>query len=341
MVDTLLQLNPATCDGKAPSVNFIAEEKLDGHRALLHCSQHLERAYLTSRRISKKTGLLAENGLCVPHIINSAANFAKSNQYGYTVLDGEILIPGYKFEDVQSVLGALPATALDWQCENEMAVYAVYDCLYYNGEDIRHRKWGDRQSVRKTVVQQLSHRCPYIISVDSTLHLTRGSAKKLFEHYVSLGGEGLILKDPEGRYGKGWTKWKVEETYDVVITGYQAGQGKFKNMIGAVEFGAYDGDTLIPVGKCSGMSDGLVRWEGGSPNRKGSYLVAEDDIQPEGTRAWFTQGKELLLGTVIEVKCNGLTKHGNLRHPQFVRWRQDKQAEQCVLPKHQKDSHKK
>jgi ATP-dependent DNA ligase len=339
-VDQILQISPATCDGKAPSENFVAEEKLDGHRALLHFEYSLKRAYLTSRRISKKTGLYAENGLCVPHITEPLHHLATLNQLGYTVLDGEILVPNGSFEDVQSVLGSLPEKAVAWQLENTQAVYAVYDCLFYNGDDLRDLLWVSRHSIKMKLMEVM---CRYLMNrgfifpLQSSHFNNKEEAKVMFDRVISRGGEGLILKDKFARYGRGWSKWKYETTYDVVVTGYESGQGKFSELIGALRFGAWDSEgNLVPIGKCSGMPDGNVTWSGGAPNRKGSVIIPDGSEQPVGSRAWFSERKYELEGMVIEVKCNGLTKHGNLRHPQFVRLREDKDAKQCLLPVLQK-----
>lgn len=336
----ILQLAPATCDGKAPNVDFIAEEKLDGHRALLHFGRDLKRAYLTSRRVSKKTGQFAENGLCVPHITEPAHSHSSLSLLGYTVLDGEILVPNATFEDVQSVLGSLPEKAIVWQDKNTRAIYVAYDCLFFNGSDIRDRVLIDRKYIMDDVVKRLHsymYERSYIRIIESNRAHSMDEVKPFFDRVVDRGGEGLVIKNPYARYGRGWSKMKYETTYDVVITGYESGQGKFEKLIGALRFGAYDDDGhLVPLGKCSGMLDGNVRWEGGSPNRVGSYLVSEGDEQPIGTRAWFASRKYELRGMVIEVKCNGLTKHGKLRHPQFVRLRSDKNGEQCQLPMNQK-----
>lgn len=340
MDQDLLQLAPATCDGKAPDNDIIVEHKLDGHRALLHFGSSLKRAYLTSRRVSKKTGLYAENGLCVPHITEPPHHLATLNQFGYTVLDGEILVPNAAFEDVQSVLGSFPEKAIAWQEENEFAVFMVYDCLFYDGLDIREKSWLERTRCKRKIILRLSRYLrsfAHIRELSSFRLETMDDVKPVFDQVVGNGGEGLILKDPFARYGRGWSKMKAETTYDVVITGYETGQGKFSELIGALRFGAYDEEgNLVSIGKCSGMLDGNVRWEGGPPNRKGSFLVPEGDDQPVGTRAWFAARRYDLRGMVIEVKCNGLTKHGKLRHPQFVRLREDKNGEQCLLPVHQK-----
>jgi ATP-dependent DNA ligase len=253
-------------------------------------------------------------------------------------LDGEILVPNAAFEDVQSVLGSLPEKAIAWQEENTRAIYVAYDCLFFLGKDIRQNLLVNRKSDLLKAVLMLQRYNPYsyVKELASFRFHSIEEVEPFFDRIVGKGGEGLVIKDPNARYGRGWSKMKYETTYDVVITGYESGQGKFENLIGALRFGAYDDEgNLVSIGKCSGMLDGNVHWEGGSPNRKGSTLVPDGDEQPIGTRAWFAARKYELRGMVIEVKCNGLTKHGKLRHPQFLRLRTDKNPEECKLPVNQ------
>lgn len=88
--------------------------------------------------------------------------------------------------------------------------------------------------------------------------------------------------------GKPFIKYKHKYTHDVVVTGYQPGQGKHTGRMGAL---------LTEMGKVgTGFSD-LQRHE-----------FSEDFI----------------IGKVIEVECMELTKDGKFRMPRFVRLREDK-----------------
>ena len=68
---------PKKCDGKAPlDGHLVGEEKIDGHRGLLHISAHYDRAYFTSVRTSDITGLPGECGENIPHITGPANRYA-------------------------------------------------------------------------------------------------------------------------------------------------------------------------------------------------------------------------------------------------------------------------
>lgn len=342
-----LEIEPGTCDNRCPNpalnqsgYSVVVEEKLDGHRALLHISFANKRSFMTTRRISSKTNKFKENGENFPHIIEAAHKWGMFNEYSNTVLDGEIFVPGYQFEDVQSITGAHVERAIQWQKDNAWAQFRVFDVLFEDGKDVRQESWNERHLRLEHIVKDLM--CSYIVINPWIITSVGEIVQTHFDRVISECGEGLVLKDPNSTYGHRWTKMKVQENYDVVVMGFEDGKpdGKFRNLIGAVNFGIYENGKLRKVGRCSGMEDGNVEWVTdygvpGKPNRKGSWIEPTSKDQIKGSRAWFTINKDKLLGTVVEVSGNGLTRKGVIRHPQFVRVRDDKSAEQCTRLKEQ------
>lgn len=86
-------------------------------------------------------------------------------------------------------------------------------------------------------------------------------------------------------------KIKVQETWDTEVTGILLGKGKYDSMVGALV------TSLGNVG--SGLTDHqrYIDWK-------------------NPTAGW--------VGKMIEIKGMGLTKDGKIRHPVFVRLREDK-----------------
>lgn len=306
------QIEPASCDGKATKKD-LAEEKLDGHRGLLHFGSELGRPHLTGRRLSVKTGLLTEKAENVPHLCDAVAEFAKLKKLGYTVLDGEVLVKGQNFESVQSVMGALAPKAIEWQRANGWMSYAVFDVLFYDGEDVRQIPLVERVNLTIQILEGLEPFADEFTKPQRLWFPRDGQVEEFFAEIVSAGGEGLVLKDMKAAYGRGWTKLKKEQTYDVVVRGFTPGQGKYVGLIGAIEFGIFRDGLIQPLGRCSGMTD---------PQRR-----------------MFTEQQKQLVGSVMEVECSGVTAHGRLRHPRFVRLRPDKPAEQCKALKIQEETH--
>ena len=84
----------------------------------------------------------------------------------------------------------------------------------------------------------------------------------------------------------------------------------YPHEIGLCHFDTYDENYLVmEVCECSGFDD--------------------------DTRDYFTRNKDKMIGTVVEVKANGIFKDsGKLRHPRYLRQRFDKSAEQCTWSDH-------
>jgi DNA ligase-1 len=121
----------------------------------------------------------------------------------------------------------------------------------------------------------------------------------LVQKAISLGWEGVVLKDIDapyyqGKRSKAWIKLKGSETYDCPIVGFVPGKGRFDGAAGAVLVN-YLG-TVVAVG--SGLSDEL-------------RLAINDKPQD-------------YIGKLAEVQCQEITPNGSMRHPTLVKIRWDK-----------------
>lgn len=127
------------------------------------------------------------------------------------------------------------------------------------------------------------------------------SREKLEEYINSRKIEGLVLKL---RTLAGWYKLKPVLTADCIVTDYFYGEGKYTGMMGALEASVYDEHgTLIPVAHVGGGWKDVDR------------RVKHADV----------------MGRVMEVKYDCILKN-RLRFPRFYRWRDDKPANECLLP---------
>lgn len=86
---------------------------------------------------------------------------------------------------------------------------------------------------------------------------TLDKATEIFNEYLRLGFEGIILKDKsaiwEDKRSKSQIKFKGEEECDLKIVGIQPGTGKYEGMIGAILCESACGILKVDVG--SGFSD--------------------------------------------------------------------------------------
>jgi len=117
-----------------------------------------------------------------------------------------------------------------------------------------------------------------------------------FAEVTNQGHEGLVVKPFNYKYvakrSFSWMKMKLQHTVDLTITGVFEGTGKFAGSLGG--FICMHNGKAVSVG--SGFSD------------------------IERVRYWL----EPPIGQVCEVKYHEETSKGSLRHPIFVRMRDDK-----------------
>jgi hypothetical protein len=117
-----------------------------------------------------------------------------------------------------------------------------------------------------------------------------------FQELLNSGEEGAVIKAIDGEWVDGkhnhQIKMKLEIDVDLKITGFNYGTGKNSNVISSVN---------------AASSDGLV-------NTRPTGI-------DEKTMLFITENQEALLGTIIEVKCCGLSVNNNgeysLLHPVF------------------------
>lgn len=124
---------------------------------------------------------------------------------------------------------------------------------------------------------------------------------ELNEKAKACGLEGWVAKE-ELKYPI-WWKLKVTRTYDLIMTGWNIStRGKHKGQCKSIQ-GSVLGEQgeYIEIANVSGMNDEI------------RYGVTDSDI-----------------GRVFEVEANLLAGQGRLRHPRFLRWRDDKVATECT-----------
>lgn len=296
------QFQPPKAHGSLLTVldpsRWIVEVKYDGDRRIAQfCEDRLVR--FTGTRVSKKDGLMVEKTANLPHL-----NHHQGTLTG-TVLDGELICTwsGARSKDVASIMGSNRDVAIEKQLERGWLEYAVFDCLFYQGEDLRALPLQERKKYVESAVRVWNVHTEYAWSVVTN---PMARANKIYDEVLKSGGEGVIYKNLDAPYGdeRSWVKRKKVKTYDVVITGYDPGKGKYGLMVGAVKFGQYRAGKLLECGQCSGMDDAM--------------------------RTELTRHPKRYLGTVMEITANDREESGKFRHPQFSRLRPDKNSKDCI-----------
>jgi bifunctional non-homologous end joining protein LigD len=150
----------------------------------------------------------------------------------------------------------------------------------------------------------------------------------MFEEVKKLGLEGVIAKKRDAPYRAGrsssWLKIKADRTDDFVVIGFTPPKGS-RTGLGALQLGVYDGDRLVYAGRVGGglseneLSAGREELE---KLARATPPVTDAVDVPRGT-VWVEPR------LVCEVRYSMITDEGLLRHPVFLRFRDDKRPEEC------------
>jgi ATP-dependent DNA ligase len=311
--------------------NYVAQEKLDGARYILHKDEQ-GRVRIYSRQISKKTGLPPDKTQQLQHL----ADYYGERVPNGTVIDGEVVAPGKStFNLVTRVTGSKPERAWDIQHAEGFLEYRAFDILAFDGKDLTKRTFQDRYDTLLWVLYGKEGRIKHVpIFYDD-------EKRKLYDQIISEGGEGIILKAldcpyEQGTRAKHQVKVKTQRTFDVVFMGIElakaetikkgaeeATASRIAGKAGAIKIGQYiDFNTM-------NLDDGLFGMEF---ERRlveiGTVSGFSDEVRDD-----ITINHEKYIGRVLEVKAQARFASGALQNPRFIQWRDDKNTEDCVFNK--------
>lgn len=278
---------------------WVYEEKYDGYRIL---------AYKEGGQIT----LLSRNDKDRTRTFAGIATAISSLPQHTLVLDGE-------------------AVAFDRKCvsrfqnlqQGATVRYAVFDCLYKDGNDLRTQSLSVRRAVLEDVIQD-----------EKTLLLSRRLATNGFDAYRAAkdkGFEGIVAKDTSAPYIEGrstkWLKVKVHQEEEFVIAGFTEPAGS-RQHLGALLLGAYDTKgQLHYVGK---VGTGFTRNTLASLSRMLRPLIQTNSSfidPPREKRLTFLRPK-----LVAQIAFQEWTADGKLRQPVYLGLRDDKRPDECLLP---------
>ena len=297
------------------AIDWQLEWKWDGIRAQL--VRRRGRTFLWSRGEE----LLADR---FPEVEASAAWLPDG-----TVIDGELLAWRHgmplPFSELQRRIGRKTVgkkLLTDVPCH-----LLVYDCLEYEGVDVRDRPMQERRALAETIVSQLPGGAS--MGLSPVLNVTTwDDARAAREQSRGMSAEGLMLKRRASPYGVGrkvgdWWKWKVNPlTVDAVLVYAQAGHGRRAGLYTDFTFAIWDGEALVPFAKAySGLTDAEIR--------QVDAFIRRNTVEKFGPVR--TVKPEL----VFELAFEGIqrsTRHKSgiaVRFPRIARWRVDKPASEA------------
>ena len=278
---------------------WVFEEKYDGDRLLAY--KQKDRVRLLSRNGKIRTSRF-------PRIAMAIASLRAQT----LILDGEVVVFDGKGVSRFQLL----------QQDNADAVYAVFDCLFHDGKDLRQEPLSARRMVLKTVIGSSKM---LILS-----HRLAANGLEAFRTAKRRGYEGLVAKDPTSSYVQSrstkWLKVKVHQEEEFVICGYTKPAGT-RQHFGALLLGAYSKKKLHYVGKVgTGFDEStlaalyktfrpLMRSKAAlmdPPREKGVVFIAPKLVAQIAFQEWTADRK--------------------LRQPVFLGLREDKSAKDVLLP---------
>ena len=293
---------------------WIHEIKYDGYRLL--ASREGEQATLRFRGGGDASSAF-------PEITRALAALP----YDRVVLDGEVVVLD---DDARPSFGRLQKRArltrrpdIDRASLELPAVLFVFDLIAFGDRDTRSLPLTERKRILKTLVPSLG-------PLRFADHF-EGRGVDFLEAARHMGLEGIVSKRASSPYRRGrssdWIKVRFQRADDFVIVGYtEPKRGRVG--FGALHLAVRDGDGYRYAGRVgTGFDDKLL-----DDLRK--RLDAERRTSPAVTGTLPTGREHVWANPVLvgEVRYKEWTSDGQLRHPVFVRLRDDKTPEECVDP---------
>jgi bifunctional non-homologous end joining protein LigD len=279
---------------------WVFEEKYDGYRVLAY--KEGGKVRLESRNAKNRTDRFGEIAAAVRDLPDRTL-----------LLDGEVVAFDRKGVSRFQLLQ-----------QGEVARrFAVFDCLYRNGRDLRKESLARRRRELEAALRESSDR----------LFLSRRLAAKGHAAYRlarKKGFEGIVAKDEasayEGRRSRAWLKVKVHQEEELVIGGFTAPGGSRKHF-GSLLLGGYRGGRLVFVGKVgTGFSEDALRDLAKKFRRIERDTAAFADPPREKGVTWLEPR------LVAQIAFQEWTDDGKLRQPVYLGLRDDKKPRDVVLP---------
>ncbi len=292
---------------------WIFEVKLDGYR------MRAVKEGGTARLITRNDN---DYSAAFPELIRTLAALP----YSSLLMDGELVIPDEhgrpSFQRLQNRARIGRSADIRHASIETPATLYVFDLLAAEGFDLRSLPLWRRKTLLRKVVPEAG-------PLKYSEHFEK-DGDALYDRAVGMGLEGIVAKKADAPYKSGrsdlWQKIRADKTGDFVVVGYTQPKGT-RGGFGALHLGGYADGKLIYAGRAgSGFTGQMLK-------DVGDQLLAlaiprppfEGPIPAEKASHWVKP--EL----VAEVRYKEVTGDGLLRQPVFLRFRDDKKPEECVI----------
>ena len=243
----------------------------------------------------------------VEHLGQEVMDLCKANGIQKVAFDGEI------------VSGNFNKTVGDVRRKDEAATdaeYHIFDVVPY--AKFTSDEWQEislSYEERRNMLAAIMEKNASPVLKQTPIHYAKSAeeAQALYADFRAQGLEGAIVKPLSGTYVKkrsrNWLKLKNEETEDLIVKGAFEGTGKYAGMLGGLICDRNGVDVRVG----GGFTD---------VQRKEFWDAYQKDVNTTQIPGQPTPFE--LFGRMIEVEFHEVTPDGSLRHPRFVRFRDDK-----------------
>lgn len=312
------------------SPDYVAEEKLNGVRVLLHILG--SECRLTTRVRSKRSGLYLERTDNFPHLRGLPLGFLAG-----TVLDGELLLGLPRLYTgstwavgtlscTMAVCNSAPETAVAIQQRaGRGANFWAFDLIRDCGKPTEAMPFWKRRRRLEAMFADMESRGLDLTSLKIVEQVVNRK-RQFFEALVRDGKEGVMLKHRELLYRHAGRpqlllKAKRSLTVDGFIIGATPGRNGNAGLVGSLLIGVHDAVTG-EVREIAGVTPyDLSRGRQASNLRKEVTTLC--DGRPVLSPAYLKR--------VVEVEAFCWNKNRRLVHAKIARFRADKAPEECSV----------
>ena len=291
---------------------WLFELKYDGYRLL-------------GEKFGERTRLITRNGNDATQTFAEIARAIASLPFEHIIIDGEVVVQDDdgrpNFQRLQQRGQYLRGVDSRRAAFEHPATFFAFDLIALDGYDLRSLPLIERKTLLRRALPSAS-------LLRYTEHVeTRG--EDFFRAAEQLGLEGIVGKRADSKYrgirSNDWVKLRIDKSDDFVIVGYTAPRGS-RTAFGALHLAVYHGVELRYAGSVgSGFTDKQLNT---IKKQLDEHRLAKPPfvgmVPPGKGHTWV----EPLY--VCEVRYKEWTEEALLRHPVFLRLREDKKPTECV-----------
>lgn len=198
--------------------------------------------------------------------------------------------------------------------------FVAFDVTAARGRDVMDRPWSERRALLEEIV----HPGPQLLVTPVS-----DDADVMWEVTRAAGFEGVMAKRRDSTYVPGrrspmWRKVKHRLEQEMVVGGYQIGEGNRATTFGSLLLGVMEGGVLRYVGSVGTGFDGRALRELTAKLRALQTTDCPFDPVPTIVRVPRSRLRWVRPALVAQVGFGEWTEAGIIRHPVFLGLRDDK-----------------